>query len=61
MSFTMLYVEAIGIVTARVRYVSSGAFTSYRVLLSERTVRWNSSLSSLSEKTRESNHLQMSE
>ena len=51
--------SALGVVTARVRYVPSGSLTSHGINCEE---LWDgtSGLSSLSEKTRKSNHLQMS-
>ena len=48
-------------VTAQICYASSGSFTSNRVRLCESTVRGAYGLSSLSDNTGKSNHLQMSE
>ena len=50
--------SALGVVTARVRYVPSASLTSHRINYEE---LWDgtSGLSSLSEKTRKSNHLQI--
>ena len=50
--------SALGVATARVRYVPSGSLTSHIINCEE---LWDkvSGLSSLSEKTRKSNHLQM--
>ena len=51
--------HTLGVVTARGRYVPSGSLTSHRINCEE---LWDgtSGLSSLSKKTRKSNHLQMS-
>ena len=48
-------------VTAQICYASSGSFTSHRVRLCENTVKGAYGLSSLSDNTGKSNHLQMSE
>ena len=52
--------STLGVVTARVRYVPSGSLTSHRIKLWRVVRRDLRFLSSLSEKTRKSNHLQMS-
>ena len=64
MRFAILCVEmtqTLRMLTARVRYVTSGSFKSHRVRLNESTVtRDLQFIVLISEKTSESNHQQMS-